>query len=449
MTQPQRFSLLPLLFALFPACTDSDVVTPSPDAAEQRECLVLDAEAANKAASTDPMALVTSPGWNLGNSFDAFVNGRADETCWSVPACTQALFTKLSERGIKCVRIPITWVGRVGNGPDYTIEAAWLNRIAEVVGYAENAGFKKIVINIHHDDKPDASPKGWIDILEASTNDNTNAAIKAKLAAMWKQIATKFRDRSSAIIYETMNEVQDGGWGWGASKNDGGKQYGILNDWQKVCLDAIRTVDQTHWVAVVGYAQHYDFTLDHLQLPTDPAGRLMVAVHYYDPRFFTLVAQNPVWGERAFNQSEYSGEGWKNEAQCREVFAKLKQRYVDQGVPCYIGEMSCVRYGDASGEKYRRYWTRYVTRAAIEAGLQPYLWDNGSNGTGSEQSGLFNRQTGEYLNDDAKHLVEDMLGVFNKSVTLQQVYDQGPCDPIPYTPETRALRPVFAPRAQP
>lgn len=74
-------------------------------------------------------------GWNLGNALDANNDGVSSETAWGNPTITQTLLTKVKEAGFQVVRIPITWLGHIGNAPNYTIEESFLNRVSEVVGY--------------------------------------------------------------------------------------------------------------------------------------------------------------------------------------------------------------------------------------------------------------------------------------------------------------------------
>ncbi|MDT9091360.1 cellulase family glycosylhydrolase, partial [Escherichia coli] len=84
----------------------------------------------------------------------------AGETFWGNPKATQAVFDKVKAAGYKSVRIPVTWLGKFGEAPEYKIDNDWLDRVAEVVGYAENAGLNAIV-NIHHDG---GDSKYWLDI---------------------------------------------------------------------------------------------------------------------------------------------------------------------------------------------------------------------------------------------------------------------------------------------
>ena len=175
-------------------------------------------------------------GWNLGNQMDSHINGVASETGWGNNAATQATFDRIREAGFSSVRIPVTWLGQFGDGPEYTINAEWLDRVAELVGYAGNAGLN-VIINIHHDGADSAH---WLDIREAAADTWADARIKEQITAIWTQIAEKFRDTGDFLIFEGFNEIHDGGWGWGDNRNDGGRQYRCLNGWNQTFVDAVQ-----------------------------------------------------------------------------------------------------------------------------------------------------------------------------------------------------------------
>eukprot|EP00833_Pecoramyces_ruminatium_P002510 jgi/Orpsp1_1/1176542/evm.model.c7180000057997.1 len=71
-------------------------------------------------------------GWNLDQL--------ASETCWGNPKATPELFQKLHSLGFNTFRIPTTWTGHFGEGPEYKIDDAWMKRVHEVVDYAINTG---------------------------------------------------------------------------------------------------------------------------------------------------------------------------------------------------------------------------------------------------------------------------------------------------------------------
>ena len=364
-------------------------------------------------------------GWNLGNQLDAHVDGMPDETCWGNGKATQQTFNKLAEAGITSVRIPVTWLGKVGEAPDYSIDKAWLNRVMDMVTYAENAKLN-VIINLHHDG---ADSQYWLSIKRASASEEANDSIKAQLKAMWTQIAQKFKYKGEFLIFESMNEIHDGGWGWGDNLNDQGKQYAILNEWNQVFVDAVRAVggeNDDRFLGIPGYCTNADLTLKHLALPEDGAdGRLMVAVHFYDPYEYTLNAKFSEWGHTGASGKK---ETWGDEDNVKKVFGQLSEKYVAQGIPVYIGEMGCVHRGNERAESFRKYYLEYVCKAAREYGMAPFYWDNGAKGAGRECSGLFDHATGEYLNN-GKEIVEVMKkAIFtrDKAYTLDKVYDGAP-----------------------
>jgi endoglucanase len=371
------------------------------------------------------MARKLGLGWNLGNQLDAHANGVASETSWGNGKATQATFDAVKAAGIKTVRIPVTWLGQFGDAPTYTIKSEWLNRVAEVVGYAENAGLNAI-INIHHDG---GGSEHWLDIKNAALSEEVNTTVKAKIRAIWTQIAEKFKDKGDFLIFESFNEIQDGGWGWGNNRNDGGKQYAVLNEWNQLFVDAVREVggeNTQRWLAVPGYSTNVDLTVEHLVLPTDPTpGRLMVSIHYYDPYLYTLEAQFTEWGHTAKDASVGSDEKFL----CSKL-KLIKETYIDKNVPCYFGEMGNVNRGEKRAEAFRRYYFEYLCKACKEYGVTPIIWDNGSSAAGRECSGMFDHATGKYIREEYnKGHIEAMVNAIENddaAYTLESIYNSAP-----------------------
>ncbi|HET9516684.1 MAG TPA: cellulase family glycosylhydrolase, partial [Actinoplanes sp.] len=144
----------------------------------------------------DAMAAVAAmqPGWNLGNSLDAV--GDQDETAWGNPRITKALIDHVKAQGFKSIRIPVTWTRNTGAAPNYTINPAYLARVKEVVNWALDADLY-VMLNVHHD--------SWQWISAMPTN---RAGVLAQYNALWKQIATAFRDSSPKLTLESVNEPQ-------------------------------------------------------------------------------------------------------------------------------------------------------------------------------------------------------------------------------------------------
>lgn len=374
-----------------------------------------------------PMEICASLGlgWNLGNQLDAHNDGIAEETAWGNQPTTQALFDQLAATGFTSVRIPVTWLGHIGNAPDYTIDTEYLNRVAEVVGYAESAGLNAI-INIHHDG---ADSNYWLNIKDAAKDETLNTSIKEQITAVWTQIANKFKDKGNFLVFESMNEIHDGGWGWGENLTDGGKQYDVLNEWNQVFVDAVRTTggnNTNRYLGLPGYVTNIDLTVQNFVLPRDIVqNRLMVAVHFYSPVEFTLNDEFSEWGHTgAPSKKPDSGD----EEYLKSQFNSVKTNFIDKGIPAYIGEIGCVHRNNERSEAFRLYYLEYLCKAAKEYGMAPFYWDNGSASAGKECSGLFNHTTGEILNN-ALEVIEVMKrGIFDNSdsYTLEHVYENAP-----------------------
>lgn len=348
-------------------------------------------------------SLFGTVGWNYGNQMDAHSGGVSSETAWLNMKATQQTFMNLKAAGFSTVRIPVTWMGHIGNKESgYAIETAWMDRVAELVGYCENAGMNAIV-NIHHDG---ADAQYWLNIKEAAMSETAEADITEKLVAVWKQIATRFSDKGDWLMFETMNEVQDGGWGYGDNTKDGGKQYAVLNRWNQACVDAIRSVggeNATRWIGVPGYSTNIDLTLKNLVVPTDAANRVAVAVHCYDPYNFTLECK-----QDSYSASDISG--------LNSQFSKLKSTYLDKGVQCYVGEFGCCQRTTDEAENTRCLYLKEYAQVAKKYGLSIIVWDNNADngGKGGKECNAYIRHdNGEYISAKGKAAVEAIMEGYN------------------------------------
>lgn len=374
-----------------------------------------------------PIEICTSLGlgWNLGNQLDAHNDGIAEETAWGNQPTTQALFDQLAATGFTSVRIPVTWLGHIGETPNYTIDAEYLNRVAEVVGYAESAGLNAI-INIHHDG---ADSNYWLNIKDAAKDETLNTSIKEQITAVWTQIANKFKDKGNFLVFESMNEIHDGGWGWGENLTDGGKQYAVLNEWNQVFVDAVRATggnNTNRYLGLPGYVTNIDLTVQNFVLPRDIVqNRLMVAVHFYSPMEFTLNDEFSEWGHTGAPSKK---PNWGDEEYLKSQFNSMKTKFIDNGIPAYIGEIGCVHRNNERSEAFRLYYLEYLCKAAKEYGMAPFYWDNGSASAGKECSGLFNHATGEILNNALEVIKVMKRGIFDNSdsYTLEHVYENAP-----------------------
>lgn len=362
-------------------------------------------------------------GWNLGNHFDAHNNGVSGETFWGNPLATQETFNKIKAAGFKTVRIPVTWLGHIGPAPDYKIEAAWLDRVAEVVGYAEKAGLN-VIINMHHDG---ADSKYWLNIATAALNPAVQKQIIEQIHAMWTQIAEKFRGKGDWLIFEAFNEIHDGKWGWGANRTDGGKQYKCLNEWNNAFLAAVRGAGDTRILGIPAYCTNVDYAIENLELPVDVIqDRLMVSVHCYDPSDYTLTAKYSEWGHTAASAKKAPGD---NEADLRKTFVKLYENFVSKGIPVYMGEFGCVNRENLRQQAFQQYYLKYYAKLAKVYGVPAIIWDNGAKGAGNECHAFIDHGTGMYCSPEAESAIKALLEGYNNNssdFTLESIYNGAP-----------------------
>lgn len=385
-------------------------------------------------------------GWNLGNQLDAYEEDpdsknylMPSETVWGNPKVTAVAIQKVHDAGFTTIRIPVTWLAKIGPAPDYKIDAKWMARVTEVAGYARDAGFGTIIIDTHHDE--DHDDNHWQDLKNASKDAALNEQIKKEITAVWTQIAENFKDwDANLLMFEGFNELNDGGWGHSSEfKANPRKQCNVLNEWLQVFVDAVRATggnNATRWLSISTYCANPTFA-KYLVFPEDPAGKLMLSVHYYDPSDYTLGKEGADgkdylpytdWGhtgDPARKHAKY------DEDYVQEIFGMLYDNYIAKNIPVYIGEIGCSRRDkkDTRAWAFSLYYMEYVAKAARTYCLPAVLWDCGGKGVpGPEHHYYFRHDTGEYY-PDAKEAVDAVLkGWFNEdpSYTLQSVYDSAP-----------------------
>ena len=374
-------------------------------------------------------------GWNLGNQLDAYVSSAGnsyllpDETVWGNPKATQQTFDGVKEAGFTCVRIPVTWLRTIGPAPEYKIDKTWMARVTEVVEYAHKAGLQAIV-NTHHDEDHDNGH--WLNLKDAPGDPALNAQIKEEITAVWTQIANNFKDCGDWLMFEGFNELNDGGWGWSADfRKDPTRQCNVLNEWQQTFVDAVRATggnNSTRWLGISTYAANPEFE-KYLVMPSDPAGKLMLSVHFYDPSDYTI-------GEKQYSDWGHTGKSGKkapggDEDHVKQVFGNLFNKYVAKDIPVYVGEFGCSmrNRADSRAWAFYLYYLEYVSKAARTYGLPAIIWDNGGNeGYGREHHCYINHGTGQ-CTANSRMVIQTIVKGWctnDPSYTLDTVFDSAP-----------------------
>jgi endoglucanase len=333
-------------------------------------------------------------GWNLGNTLEANNNGIPSETAWGNPVVTQALINRVKAAGFKTIRIPVSYLGNIGAGPNYTVDSAWLTRIQEVVNYAYDQGLY-VLINMHGDGYKTVTGS-WL-ICDAA--DQTT--IKDKYQKVWAQVATKFASYNEHLIFESMNENFDGQYG-----NPTEPCYSNINAYNQLFVDTVRKTGGTNasrWLLVPGWNTNIDHTVGSgFKLPTDanrsssvPAAeqRIMISVHYYDPWDFTGQEDGVItqWGPNATDPAKTSV--WGQEDYLDAQLKKTYDAFVTKGYPVFVGEYGAIDMTsyDSTNNTYRADYARILVSTAKKYGAATAYWDNGWNGV--HGFGLFDRST--------------------------------------------------------
>ncbi|GLH96705.1 cellulase family glycosylhydrolase [Phytohabitans aurantiacus] len=293
------------------------------------------------------------PGWNLGNSFDAV---GADETAWGNPRVTEALLDNIRAQGFNSIRIPVTWSNHHGAAPSYTIDAAWLARVKEVVNWALADGFY-VMINIHHDSWQ------WINTMPTD-----RANVLNRYNALWTQLAAAFRDSPSKLVLESVNEPQFTG------ASDEAQSIGLLNELNTSFRNIVRqsgggnasrllVIPTLHTSAD---AARVDPALSWFTSTND--ANLIATVHYYGYWPFSV---NVAGGTRfdATVQSDLTG-----------AFDRVYNAFVSRNIPVIVGEYGLLGFDRHTGtieqgEKLKFF--EFFGYYARSRQLTTMLWDNG------------------------------------------------------------------------
>ncbi len=330
-------------------------------------------------------------GWNLGNQLEASNSGMPSETAWGNPVITEELIKAVKEQGFSTVRIPVSYLLKIGEAPDYTVDADWLDRVQEVVDYVvDNDMFA--IVNMHGDGYYTVD-KSWLLCVE---DEEKQVEIKAKYEAVWSQIADRFKDYDEHLIFESMNEEFDNTYG---QPNSYG--YENINAYNQIFVDTVRKTGSNNtkrWLLLPGWNTNIDYTAGDFGfvIPQDSLcesdeNRLMISVHYYDPYNFTIdenmSSAKTQWGKYAVEDYD----NWGQEDHADSQMKKLNEKFVSQGYPVVIGEMGVQDKEKKSPgfTEFRRYWYEYIVKAAKNNGCIPVCWDNGWNG--DKGLGLFDR----------------------------------------------------------
>lgn len=315
------------------------------------------------------------PGWNLGNSLDAV---GADETAWGNPRITKELIQNISAQGYKSIRIPVTWDSHIGAAPNYQIEAAYLNRVQEVVQWALDANLY-VMINVHHD--------SWLWI---SKMESQHDQVLARYNAIWRQIADKFKNSPNKLMFESVNEPRftDGG------TTDEAKQQKMLDELNVSFFNIVRNSG----------GQNATRPLVLSTLEASPTQERMTALYNTMTKLNdkNLIATVHFYGFWPFsvNIAGYTKFDAETQNDITTTFDNVYNTFVAKGIPVVVGEYGLLGFDKNTGVieqgeklKFFEFFAQYVKQKSIST----MLWDNGQH---------FNRTSFKWSDPDLFNMIK-------------------------------------------
>ena len=309
--------------------------------------------------STDSIEFAKSlgKGWNLGNTFDACEKqstekmGLESETMWGNPKTTKELMAFIKKCGFDSVRLPVTWAQHLGDGPDYTIDPEWLERVAEVVDFALDSGLK-VILNTHHEDA------FWL-----VADEEHKEISKEILCKVWAQICERFKNYDENLVFETMNEPR----AFGAELEWEGtdERREAVNYLNFAALEAIRSSggkNAERYVLLPTFAASgLDENIDALRLPEDD--RVIVSIHYY---YMTAHQSEFADNERVWNIRE--------KIDLYKTFRLMADRFIGEGYGVCKSEFG---WTDRENLDNLAENASFYVGLAEKFGIPVMVWDNG------------------------------------------------------------------------
>ncbi|MYS88655.1 MULTISPECIES: cellulase family glycosylhydrolase [Streptomyces] len=346
--RPGRLPSLLLVLAVMLGLAGGTSTAATDDTAEpSRSAVRVPARAMDAVAAMQPS-------WNLGNTLDAIPH----ETNWGNPKATRELFATIRGQGFRSVRIPVTWSDHQSATAPYTVDAAYMSRVKEVVDWALDEGLY-VVLNVHHDSWQ------WIDDMPADHD-----GVLARFNSTWTQISQTFRDEPRTLIFESVNEPV-------FEKTTADQKVTFLRELNTSFHKVVRSsgggnTDRLLMLPTEACTPSQNLMDDlYTTIKSLNDRNLVATVHYYSWYPFSVnVAGGTHYDDKAQND-------------LNDAFARMRDTFVARGIPVYLGEYGLLGYPDTNhpsrverGEALKYY--EHLGHAARSVGVTTALWDPGT-----------------------------------------------------------------------
>ncbi|KAF2116897.1 glycoside hydrolase superfamily [Lophiotrema nucula] len=290
--------------------------------------------------TADAFTKALHPGWNPGNTLDAV----PDETSWGNPQLVNSTFTNARKVGFKGIRLPVTWNDHMLKQSPWTVDAAWIQRVSDIVEMVTSNGLY-VMVNAHHD--------SWEAFDLAATGANYTQ-FEDRFYSLWYQIGTKLACKSSMVGFEPLNEPT------GSTAEHAAE----LNKLQAIFLKAINDAggfNPTRVVVLGGLGDNSEHLAQWFEPPpSNYSNPYALTFHYYSPWDFTAIAWGKtIWGSDA------------DKAAVEADFAAVHGNFTD--IPVIVGEFGVDSKTTETAARWK--WFDHVVRTGNKYNYTMMLWD--------------------------------------------------------------------------
>ena len=323
-------------------------------------------------------------GWNLGNSLES----SGGETGWGNPKTTQDMIKSVKAQGFNAIRIPVRWTEQLSDEANMVVKEAWLNRVKEIVDWCL-AEDMYVIINVHHE--------AWLDRNPFNSKKTEN---NRKLKALWKCIATFFRDYDQRLAFAGTNEtiaLVNGVENWNKPEAE---WQAVQNSYNQTFVDAVRATGGKNYyrhLVVQTYACNGYYGLDGgFIVPTDVVeGRMSVEFHCYDPYEYAGNGSYYYWGKKYKDMGK--SVPTSDESTLSNYFYRIYTKWWKSGLGVVLGEYgaTCHYKNDDKQTQMEnlQYYYKSMVSEARKFGFAAFAWDNNGFGNGTEKFGILRRSS--------------------------------------------------------
>jgi endoglucanase len=222
-----------------------------------------------------------------------------------------------------------------------------MDRVETVVDEALSLGFY-VILNVHHDSWV------WMDVTASGAN---YTMIEEKFTRLWSQIGTRFKCKSSKLLFEAVNEPT-------GSTQAHADELNKLNGLFLQAINQAGGYNPQRVVSLSGMGMDTVKTSQYFVAPTTyPSQPWGLQFHYYSPYDFIFGA----WGKTI----------WGSDADKATLLNDLTLFNGNfSSIPAFVGEYDA---SPASTETAARWkYFDYFVRAAKSFKYSTILWDNGN-----------------------------------------------------------------------